>query len=209
MNTYLFFVGIIFTLLSCDQQVEERKMTTKIYYPKEGITQVSEIDKDSILNGKTLWYDSQNKIYLEENYLNGQLLGISKQYYENGSVAIENDYYKGKIISKKEYSENGNLRFQEPIALNEIGPLEIQINNGARDYLIKNQEDTIEFKAKNLPFGNQTISATNASLRKSTSHWIIKPGNKSNKVKIYLGYRKNHNSKSKDIILDSAIIEIK
>jgi len=207
MRTYLIFLGISFTILSCSQQKEDKKITTKTYYPEERVTRVSEIDKDSLLNGKTRWYDSLGKIYLEENYLNGVLSGISKEYHKNGSVAIENEYLKGKIISTKEYSENGYLRFQKPIDLNKIEPLKIVINDGSRDFLIKNQEDTIEFIAKNLPSGNQTISTKNAHLRKTYSGWIIKPLNNSNKVKVYLGYRKDYNSKEK--IIDSAIIEIK
>lgn len=207
MRTSLIFIGISFTILSCSQQKETEKIKTKTYYPEERVTRVSEIDNDSLLNGKTIWYDSLGKIYLEENYLNGVLSGISKEYYINGFVAIENEYFKGKIINTKEYSESGHLRFQNPIDLNKIGPLKIVIDHGSRDFLIKNQDDYVEFTAKNLPSGNQTISAFNAHLRKKHSGWIIKPLNNSNQVKVYLGYRKDYNSKEK--IIDSAIIEIK
>lgn len=208
MKTYLIIFGISCTILSCSQQRKDIKIKTKTFYSKEGITRISEIDIDSLLNGKTTWYDSLGKIYLEENYLKGELSGISKEYYTNGIVRIEKEYFKGKIICTKEFSESGLLRFQNPIDLKDVGPLKIVIKGGSRNYLIKDQEDTIEFISKNLPSGNQTISTNNAYLTKKVGNgWIIKPNNKSNKVKVYLGYRKDYSSKEK--IIDSAIIEIK
>ncbi|MBI1838556.1 MAG: hypothetical protein HYR91_14930 [Flavobacteriia bacterium] len=90
------------------------------------------------------------------------------------------------------------MRFQNPIDLKDVGPLKIVIKDGSRNYLIKDQEDTIEFISKNLPSGNQTISTNNAYLTKKVGNrWIIKPNNKSNKLKVYLGYRKDYLSKEK------------
>ncbi|MBI1838557.1 MAG: hypothetical protein HYR91_14935 [Flavobacteriia bacterium] len=55
MKTYLIFFGISSTILSCSQQKKDIKIKTKTFYPKEGITRISEIDIDSVLNGKTTW----------------------------------------------------------------------------------------------------------------------------------------------------------
>jgi antitoxin component YwqK of YwqJK toxin-antitoxin module len=207
MKTIILYLNISIIIFSCSRHEEKNIILTKTYYPVEKVTRVSEIDIDSVLNGKTVWYDSLGKIYLEEYYLKGVLSGISKEYYNNGIVSIENKYYKGKVICTKEYSEKGTLIFQNPIDIKKIGPLKIIINDGERDYLIKNQEDKIEFKAENLPSGNQTISSYNATLRMTQNGWITTPSKRFNKVYFYLGYRKDYDSKEK--IIDSAIVEIK
>lgn len=113
----------------------------------------------------------------------------------------------GMLEDQKEYIENKDQRSQDSIDLSKIGPLEITINDGSRDFLIKNQEDTIEFKAENLPLQNQTISIRNAHIRKIHQGWIIKPLNNSDTVKVYLGYKKDYYSKEK--IIDSTLVEIK
>jgi hypothetical protein len=207
MKTIILYLNISILIFSCSRHEEKNIILTKTYYPDEKVTRVSEIDIDSVLNGKTVWYDSLGKIYLEEYYLKGVLSGISKEYYNNGIVSIENKYYKGKVICTKEYSEKGTLIFQNPIDIKKIGPLKIIINDGERDYLIKNQEDKIEFKAENLPSINQSISAYNAYLSMTQNGWIVTPKNKSNKVHFYLGFRQDRNNNWK--IIDSAVIEIK
>ncbi len=61
--------------------------------------------------GKWIYYFSDGKrIFSEENYVDGMLEGVVKNYYDNGNLT-EETYYKGgkKHGSSKIYTENGVL----------------------------------------------------------------------------------------------------
>jgi len=63
------------------------------------------------LHGKMSFFDKDNKYQLltEENYVNGELDGICKKYFNSGRVQESKKYNRGVIENSKTYYENGQL----------------------------------------------------------------------------------------------------
>ncbi len=207
MKSILQFIGFVFILSNCSQPKSDETLISKTYYPEEKVTCISEMTQDSVLHGKTSWSDSTNNVYLEEIYTHGKLKRQISKVYENGKLSVVVEHLKDKEFSRKEYLPNGDLRFQCPFDITNVGKLQYKINDGKRDYLIRTQEDTIEFFAKNLPSSNQVISAYGGTLSKKGKGWIVKSSSKS-KVRIYMECTSDCKRLNR-VFLDSIIIPVK
>ncbi len=53
-------------------------------------------------------YDN-GKVHFEENYQDGKLHGLIKEYYETGELKTEIKYRVGTIVTKKEYRRDGQV----------------------------------------------------------------------------------------------------
>jgi antitoxin component YwqK of YwqJK toxin-antitoxin module len=189
--------------------MSDKTIIHKTYYSEEKVSCISEMTQDSVLHGKTSWSDSTNRVYLEEFYIKGKLTKqIAITYHENGKTAAEVEFLKNKEISRKVYSPDGVLTFHCPLNTDKVGKLWYTINDGKRDHLIKNKEDTIEFFADNLPASNLIISTYGAILSKSGKGYIIKSARRYDKVKVYVEYYTDCNL-SKRVFLDSLFITVK
>lgn len=209
MKSSLLFIGLAFILFNCSQLKDDETIISKTYYPEEKVTCISEMNQDSILDGKTLWSDSANRVYLEQIYIRGKLKReFSKEYHENGKISTETEYVNGKEIGRKAYSPDGSLRFKCPLNTDKVGKLRYIINDGKRDYLLKDKEDYIKFFADNLPTNNMVIASYGAILAKKGEGYIIKSATRNGKVKVYVEYNSNCNL-SKRVFLDSLFIPVK
>ena len=66
--------------------------------------------KDGKSNGVwTVWYKNGNKKY-ERIYKNGRKHGLWTWWYENGQKKTKGYWKEGKLISEKEWNENGSIK---------------------------------------------------------------------------------------------------
>jgi len=66
--------------------------------------------KDGKLDGLgTIWYENGLKM-LEGTYMDGSSDGLWTKWYKNGQKKEERTYKNGKIISKKEWNEDGSIK---------------------------------------------------------------------------------------------------
>ena len=58
------------------------------------------------------FYDNGNLEFKGE-YLNGERNGKGKQYYENGNLKFEGEFINDEIIADTKYDKNGNIIYQQ------------------------------------------------------------------------------------------------
>jgi len=59
-------------------------------------------------DGITKMYYESGELMGEANFKGGMFHGIDREYYKSGNVRAEKEYSYNKLISIKEYDENGN-----------------------------------------------------------------------------------------------------
>jgi len=151
----VFIISIIFV-----QQLHAKEITKKIdvvrgqdyieniyYLGEEEIAREKET-KDGIVeqtgfipDGKIKFVNDYQKTYGEENYRFGKKHGISKSYFQDGTLHMESEYEDGQMLWSKEYFTQGHLRYEvnfkdarlEPIK-NENGIGKIYHLNGRLKY---------------------------------------------------------------------------
>jgi antitoxin component YwqK of YwqJK toxin-antitoxin module len=57
------------------------------------------------------YYDN-GALQFSYSYRNGSLHGITKEYYETSELKAELDYRSGKLIAKREFRRNGDLKYE-------------------------------------------------------------------------------------------------
>lgn len=210
MKLSLLFVGLWLFLSNCSQPEVDKIITGEIYYPEENVTLTYEMNQDSILHGNASWTDSTNRVYLEEVYDKGKvILQIFKEYHENGQISSEVEFLKKKEVSRREYLPDGSLKFECPLDITKVGKLQYTIDDGKRDYLLRNQENPIKFFADNLPSGNQMIATYGAIFYITEKGWVIKPSSTQNKIRVHLECRTNCKIPHNRVLLDSITIRVK
>ncbi len=68
-----------------------------------------------IPDGEVKFERKSKGTYGYEHYSNGKRHGPYVEYYDNGQVAREADYYQGKRISVRDYYYDGTLRMEENV----------------------------------------------------------------------------------------------
>ncbi len=63
-----------------------------------------------IPEGKVDFVDESKKTYGTEYYIGGKKNGPSLTYFANGQLSVEAQYQWGKLLRKKEYYNDGNIR---------------------------------------------------------------------------------------------------
>ncbi len=191
-------------------EIAEKRIILKKYYPEGNVMRTSEMTVDSVLDGLTLWYDSLGTKYSEQIYSNGKLTGTSKSYYKNGLLAKETEYLDNKIIKEKEYHTDGTLTYQNPIDVKDIGKIHVIIANNTRQAFRKNQADTVMLFADNLPLTNKGISVRNAKIvQYDKDEYILTPLNNSKYVTIIFLLKKGNDIGNQNFEpIDSTYIEI-
>jgi antitoxin component YwqK of YwqJK toxin-antitoxin module len=104
-----------------------------IFYHRNGAKHWEVYFEKGIKNGEINYYDSLGKVYQTSEFVNNELNGVSFEYYPDGSIKtkanynqgmldgtlirnyqnadlmIEEEYRLGKLVSSKEYDEEGEL----------------------------------------------------------------------------------------------------
>ena len=88
-------------------QYEANKPILQKYDNIQGIVYYYDKETNELFTGKASWILKFKNQKFEGSYKDGQLHGISKIWYENGSLAEETTYEKGVFISKTSWDENG------------------------------------------------------------------------------------------------------
>ena len=84
--------------------------------------------------GNIKYYDYNDVLIFEGEYINGERNGKGKEYYENGKLRFEGEYKNEKIWNGKGYNINGNIEY------------EIKIGNGkVKEY---NKSGKLEFEGQ-------------------------------------------------------------
>ena len=94
-------------------QYEANKPILEKYDNIQGIIYYYDKETNELFTGKASWILKFNDQKFEGSYLDGQLHGISRIWYENGSLAEETIYEKGAFISKTSWDENGIIINEE------------------------------------------------------------------------------------------------
>jgi hypothetical protein len=68
--------------------------------------------------GKHYYYDSLGKLYKESSYVKGTLCGISKEWWPNGIIKLQQKYYHGRLKQEQSWDITGK-REREHIVSNE------------------------------------------------------------------------------------------
>jgi antitoxin component YwqK of YwqJK toxin-antitoxin module len=68
------------------------------------------VSNEGIRDGIWKYFTIDGKIIFEENYQDGLLNGIQRDYYENGKIESEATYLKGIICERKDFYESGKLK---------------------------------------------------------------------------------------------------
>lgn len=64
---------------------------------------------------KQEYYDDGKTVRYEYSYSDGQLNGLSKEFYETGELKAEMQYRSGKLIAKKQFLRDGRLEYDMKI----------------------------------------------------------------------------------------------
>jgi len=67
----------------------------------------------SIPDGKVEFLDEDTKIKGEEFYQKGKRHGTYREFYKTGQLKKEVEFYRGKVITSKEYYLNGTVRMEQ------------------------------------------------------------------------------------------------
>jgi antitoxin component YwqK of YwqJK toxin-antitoxin module len=65
---------------------------------------------EKIRNGLHTEYYENGKKKVETNYKDGKEDGLWTEWYENGQKRFEGTYKDGKMISQKEWNEDGSVK---------------------------------------------------------------------------------------------------
>ncbi len=167
---------ILLLLFSC--QDNQTRKTMKHYYPDNSGYVIAEYlldNGDTIIDGKCTFYDNQNRIRKTGTYVDNEIYGTTKFYFENGNVEsihfVKNDkdigeitwnYPNGKIrkyafyddferpIFIAKYDKDGVLDDCEGLILFEIYQFKIRAQKKPKRYKIG---DTVkyQFMFPNIP----------------------------------------------------------
>ncbi|MDR0364541.1 MAG: toxin-antitoxin system YwqK family antitoxin [Bacteroidales bacterium] len=84
----------------------------KLFY-NNGKKQEESMMKNDVREGVTKWYDQQENMVAEYNYINGEFDGVQKTFHVSGTVRSEETYVKGVATGTyTEYFEDGKVKKQ-------------------------------------------------------------------------------------------------
>ena len=84
----------------------------KEYY-ENGQLWIEDNYKNGKLDGLSKIYYESGQLWIEENYKNDKKNGVYREYYKTGGLRFR-DIYKNDIkINRKEYTEEGQLKFDQ------------------------------------------------------------------------------------------------
>jgi antitoxin component YwqK of YwqJK toxin-antitoxin module len=98
--------------------------------PAQGI-----VDAQGNKQGEWKTYDAAGRLRVIENYLDNELHGIRKVYYDNDTLRIQENYHYGVQVGLSlMYHSNGNLNEKKLYDSTGMphGPFEIYYENGKR-----------------------------------------------------------------------------
>jgi len=217
MKSLLFLIPV-FYLTGCNgtteinQKGSDTIIHKKAYYSTGQLKELISLNRDSVKDGLTTFYDSLGKIDSTENYQNGILNGIKTFYGLDRK--IEYYFITGALYSLKVFDTLGNLKYQSPVDPTLVKKPYVKLQSG-RSYLPKDALDTIVIITKGIPPYNRVIGFMGATQTKisDSSFSIVSSSKMLRKYKfmtIIISYTNDiEDELAKPVFVDSAFIPIK
>jgi hypothetical protein len=172
MRTSTIYFLIICCLFSCNQPpiVKETGNTiVKNLYPNGIIKEIISLNKDSVRNGESFYFDENGKMDSSVTFLNGKYNGIKNKYFSEYGI-YEYDYINDTAVSKKIYDTLGVLVSIEPLDISKFPPLIAVLSNN-KNYVVRNETDTLLLQNDyDIPAFNTAITSIGATFKRLKSN---------------------------------------
>ncbi len=148
-------------------EVNENNVTYKLlFYTKEGYLDCESWTKDHELNGETKCYHPSGALQAIFYYKDGLKYGKGVEYYEDGNIHKYIFYIKGKDVSDRTYSKNGETLFTFYSPIIEIekdtihrgeSTLQFKVSLPIHDTLLAGKEFVFAYQLKSLDLKDSII----------------------------------------------------
>ena len=97
------------------EKFSDEPLTGKVYCYFGEVNPLKKVYMGNLLKGKKegrwkSYFDSNGKKSYDYNFKNGELDGLSTEWYENGQKKYEGIWKDGKLISRKDWNEDGSVK---------------------------------------------------------------------------------------------------
>ena len=104
---------LVLSLSSCTtSQLVSDETVSKLYYPN-GILKSVWVTKSGMLNGIKREFNENGILQTATNYKNDVISGMHNIYRRDGSLWIKEMNHNGKLVSRREFNEEGLVILEE------------------------------------------------------------------------------------------------
>ncbi|MEL6122865.1 MAG: toxin-antitoxin system YwqK family antitoxin [Bacteroidota bacterium] len=129
--TLLIVIGSLSALISSCQS---RYIDREIRNSDGELSQILRMDRDSVLQGESVtFFENGEDVFERATYVDGELNGVRKLYYSNGTVEIQEYYEDGILIDTLyTYHQNGQVRTKLNYQKGTITGIGLKYDNSGR-----------------------------------------------------------------------------
>ena len=152
---------LYFLLTSCNHpKSEDKNIVLRTFYSTARVKQIISLNKDSVKDGISFYFDEDGYIDSSVEYKNGKLNGIKNKYYKDYGI-YSYEYKNDILIYHKVFDTLNVLKYQTPLDVKNIGKTKFNFKSN-RNYFDQDKSDTITIINNGLPNYNRGISFTGA-----------------------------------------------
>ena len=146
---------------SCTQPKQGTKnIIVKTFYSTARVKEIISLDKDSVKDGISFYFDEYGYIDSSVEYKSGKLNGVKNKYYPDYGI-YSYEYKNDTLIFHRVYDTLNELKYQTPLDIKSIGKTKYYLKSN-RNYFDQDKRDTITIVNSGLPNYNRGFSFTGA-----------------------------------------------